>query len=190
MASTAPNVGPLFGCSAQMTLQARMLADEQRFPDSNGSLSRNVSALAISAKTISARLRRARLEDVLGEVGGENIQGERQQKLDIIANDVLIQILHGREGVAVLGSEEEDELLFVTPEALTARAMRCCLIRLKVLLISMWLAVLGPYFRSIKPEQVGPASYMPGDIRSLPATCSMAPRRFSSSPPVPARISR
>ena len=166
-----------------MTLQARMLADEQRFPDSNGSLSRNVSALAISAKTISAR---SRLEDVLGEVGGENIQGERQQKLDIIANDVLIQILHGREGVAVLGSEEEDELLFVTPEALTARAMRCCLIRLKVLLISMWLAVLGPYFRSIKPEQVGPASYMPGDIRSLLATCSMAPRRFSSSPPVPA----
>jgi len=113
MVSTAPNVEPLFGRSAQMTLQTHMLADEQRFPDSDGSLSWIVSALAISAKTISARLRRARLEDVLGEVGGENIQGERQQKLDVIANDVLIQILRGREGVAVLASEEEDELLFV-----------------------------------------------------------------------------
>ena len=118
MASTAQNVEPLFGRSALMTLQTHMLADEQRFPDSNGSLSWIVSALAISAKTISARLRRARLEDILGEVGNENIQGERQQKLDVIANDVLIQILRGREGVAVLGSEEEDELLFVNTRGL------------------------------------------------------------------------
>jgi len=113
MASTAQNVEPLFGRSALMTLQTHMLADERRFPDSNGSLSWIVSALAISAKTISARLRRARLEDVLGEIGSENIQGERQQKLDVIASDVLIQILRGREGVAVLGSDEEDELLCV-----------------------------------------------------------------------------
>ena len=89
MASTAPNVEPLFGRSAQMMLQTHMLAHEQRFPDPNGSLSWLVSALAISAKTVSARLRRARLEDVLGEVGGENIQGEHQQKLDVIANDVM-----------------------------------------------------------------------------------------------------
>ena len=77
MASTAPNVEPLFGRSAQRTLQTHMSPHEQRFPDPNGSLSWIVSALAISAKTVSARLRRARLEDVLGEVGGENIQGER-----------------------------------------------------------------------------------------------------------------
>lgn len=111
MASTAPNVEPLFGQAALITLQTHMLEDEQRFPESKGALSWIVSALSISAKTISARLKRARLEDVLGDVGLDNVQGEAQQKLDVIANDILIQVLRGREGVAVIGSEEDDELL-------------------------------------------------------------------------------
>lgn len=113
MVSTAQNVESLFDHPALMTLQTHMLADERRFPGSNGALSWIVSALAISAKTISARLKRARLEDVLGEVGCNNVHGEMQQKLDLIANDVLIQVLRGRSGVAVLGSEEDDELLLV-----------------------------------------------------------------------------
>lgn len=113
MESTARNIEPIFGCSALMTLQTHMLADERRFPESNGALSWIISALAISTKTISARLKRARLEDVLGDLGHDNIHGEHQQKLDVIANDVLIQVLRGRDGVAVLGSEEANELLFV-----------------------------------------------------------------------------
>jgi len=113
MASTARNIEPIVGCSGFMTLQTHMLADEHRFPDSGGALSWIISALAISTKTISARLKRARLEDVLGEVGHDNIHGEHQQKLDVIAKDVSIQVLRGRDGVAVLGSEEADDLLFV-----------------------------------------------------------------------------
>ena len=113
MASTARNIEPIFGCSSFMTLQTHLLADDHRFRDSNGALSWIISALAISTKTISARLKRARLEDVLGEVGRDNIHGEHQQKLDVIANDVLVQVLRGRDGVTVLGSEEADDLLFV-----------------------------------------------------------------------------
>lgn len=67
MASTAENVELLFGRPPLVTLQTHMLADEHRFPDSNRSLSWILSALAISAKTISARLKRARLEDVFGD---------------------------------------------------------------------------------------------------------------------------
>jgi len=49
------------------------------------------------------------LENVLGSVGSENVQGEVQQKLDVIANDVLIRTLGGREGVAIVASEENED---------------------------------------------------------------------------------
>ncbi len=117
MASIAPNVKPLFDPPRLMTLQAHMLADERRFPRSNGALSWIVSALSIATKTIAARLRRARLDDVLGEAGGYNVQGEARQKLDVIANEVLIQILRGRDGVAMIGSEEDDDLICLDTRA-------------------------------------------------------------------------
>ncbi len=94
------------------TLQSHMLAEDARTPGANGALSWIASALSICAKAIAAKLKHARLEDVLGEVGVENVQGEKQQKLDVIANEVLKQVLRGRHGVAVIGSEEDDELSF------------------------------------------------------------------------------
>ncbi|MEM7468793.1 MAG: class 1 fructose-bisphosphatase [Pseudomonadota bacterium] len=113
MASTAPNVENLFKQPSLTTLQTHMLDQERRFPESQGALSWIVSALGISAKTIAARLKRARIEDVLGDIGTENVQGENQQKLDVIANEVLIQVLRGRDGVGIIGSEEDDELIVV-----------------------------------------------------------------------------
>ena len=92
-----------------ITLQSHILASEARQENASGTLSWILSALSISAKMISASVRRARLEDVLGEVGNENVQGESQQKLDVIANDILLRILAGRDGVAIVASEENEE---------------------------------------------------------------------------------
>jgi fructose-1,6-bisphosphatase I len=58
-------------------------------------------------------VRRARLEDVLGSVGNQNVQGETQQKLDVIANEILLRNLGGRQGVAVVASEENDEAVIL-----------------------------------------------------------------------------
>lgn len=106
-----------------VTLQTHMLAEARNHGDDSGELSWIFSALSISAKSISAKLRRARLDDVLGEVGNENVQGEQQQKLDVIANNVLIQILGGREGVAVLGSEEDESLIYANAGGKTRYAV-------------------------------------------------------------------
>jgi len=46
---------------------------------------------------------------VLGHAGAQNVQGEQQQKLDVIANEVLLRTLAGREAVAVVASEENEE---------------------------------------------------------------------------------
>lgn len=91
------------------TLQAHILEQQQRNPEASGTLSWILSALSISAKIITSKVRRARLDDVLGSVGQENVQGEQQQKLDVISNEVLLRLLGGREGVAIVASEENEE---------------------------------------------------------------------------------
>lgn len=94
-----------------VTLQSHILAEEAKYPGASGTFSWILSALSISAKIISSKIRRARLEDVLGDLGAENVQGETQQKLDVIADEVLIRTLAGREGVAIVASEENDDPL-------------------------------------------------------------------------------
>ena len=81
-----------------------------------GTFSWILSALSISAKIIADKVRRARLENVLGSVGTENVQGEVQQKLDVLANDVLMGTLGGREGVAIVASEENEEPVILRDE--------------------------------------------------------------------------
>ncbi len=95
------------------TLQAHILEEQQRHPDAGGTFSWILSALSISAKVIADKVRRARLENVLGSFGTENVQGETQQKLDVIANEVLLRTLGGREGVAIVASEENEEPVII-----------------------------------------------------------------------------
>lgn len=106
----------LTGDQPLVTLQSHILAQEHSHPDATGAFSWILSALSISAKVISNKMRRARLEDVLGSLGSDNVQGETQQKLDVIANEVLLRTLAGREGVAIVASEENEEPLILRDE--------------------------------------------------------------------------
>ena len=91
------------------SLQSHILQEESRYPGSTGEFTWILSALSLAAKAIAAKVRRARIEDVLGEHGGANVHGETQQKLDVIANDILITCLGNRPTVAVVASEEDEE---------------------------------------------------------------------------------
>ena len=95
--------------TAITTLQSHILEQQSKHPEASGTFSWILSALSISAKIIADKVRRARLENVLGSAGHENVQGEVQQKLDILANEVLLRTLGGREGVAIVASEENEE---------------------------------------------------------------------------------
>jgi fructose-1,6-bisphosphatase I len=109
------SIGPI------VSLQAHILQQQSVFPETTGTLSWVLSALSISAKIIASKVRRARLENVLGTAGAENIQGEQQQKLDVIANDVLLATLGGREGVAIVASEENEEPVMLREDASAER---------------------------------------------------------------------
>lgn len=112
MNANADHAG-LPGLRPIVTIQSHILAQQARHPEATGALSWVLSAISISAKMIAAQVRRARLEDVLGSVGAQNVQGETQQKLDVIANEILLRNLGGRQGVAVVASEENDEALIL-----------------------------------------------------------------------------
>jgi fructose-1,6-bisphosphatase I len=109
-----------------MTLQSHILEQQAQYPQALGTFSWILSALSISAKIIADKVRRARLENVLGSVGVENVQGEVQQKLDVIANDVLLATLGGRDGVAIVASEENEEPVILRED--TAGVPRYCVL--------------------------------------------------------------
>jgi fructose-1,6-bisphosphatase I len=109
-----------------MTLQSHILEQQSHHPHATGTLSWILSAVSISAKIIADKVRRARLENVLGSVGTENVQGEVQQKLDLLANDVLLRTLGGREGVAIVASEENEEPVILRED--TAGIPRYCVL--------------------------------------------------------------
>ncbi len=100
-----------------VSLQSHILAEEARHEGSTGTLSWILSAMSLAGKTISAQLRRARLENVLGSLDSENVQGETQQKLDVISNNVLLRCLGDREGVAIVASEENEEAVIIRDQS-------------------------------------------------------------------------
>jgi fructose-1,6-bisphosphatase I len=107
--NTTPDSRSTAGLRHIVTLQSHILQQQSRYPEASGAFSWILSAISISAKMIASQVRRARLEDVLGSAGEQNVQGETQQKLDVIANEILLRNLGGREGVAIVASEENEE---------------------------------------------------------------------------------
>jgi fructose-1,6-bisphosphatase I len=66
--------------------------------------------VARACKSISQAVNKGALGDVLGSAGSENVQGEVQKKLDIIANDVLIEANEWGGHLAAMASEEMDSI--------------------------------------------------------------------------------
>lgn len=104
-----PITAPRYTRDNLATLQGHILAEEEKHPQAKGDLSWILSALSLAAKTIANKVRRARIEDVLGDYGEHNVHGEGQQKLDVIANEILLRCLGNRPSVAVVASEEDEE---------------------------------------------------------------------------------
>ena len=92
-----------------VSLQTHVLAEEAMHPGAEGDLSWIISAISLSGKTIANKVRRARLDDVLGAHGSENVQGEEQLRMDVIANEIIMRCLGDRASIAVLASEEDEE---------------------------------------------------------------------------------
>ncbi|WP_313333167.1 class 1 fructose-bisphosphatase [Comamonas sp.] len=72
-----------------------------------------IEVVARACKRISHSVNKGALGDVLGTAGSENVQGEVQKKLDIIANEVLIEANEWGGHLAAMASEEMDSIYLV-----------------------------------------------------------------------------
>jgi len=92
----------------------RYLVEQQRAKGSIPSeLRLLLEVVARACKSISHAVNKGALGDVLGTAGSENVQGEVQKKLDIIANDVLIEANEWGGHLAAMASEEMDSIHIV-----------------------------------------------------------------------------
>src|SRR5690606_23918302 len=94
-----------------------ILEQQDRFPEATGAFSRLIRDLSLAAKIVSRDIRRAGLLDVTGVSGEINVQGEVQQKLDAIAHAEFEKALRLGGEVALLVSEEADELIPLHPRS-------------------------------------------------------------------------
>jgi fructose-1,6-bisphosphatase I len=81
---------------------------ERQIPRATGELSALLSQLAFAGKRISRILSSAGLTDVLGASGETNVQGEQQQKLDALANEVFLEAFAYGQLVPTVVTEEMD----------------------------------------------------------------------------------
>jgi fructose-1,6-bisphosphatase I len=91
------------------TVQQHIQQQQQALPGAHGTFSSLLSGMTLATKMIQARVRRAGLTDALGSAGEINVQGEVQQKLDVFANQALLDSLGTRDAVAMLISEENEQ---------------------------------------------------------------------------------
>jgi len=94
------------------TLHEFIMDRQADFPFASGELSRLLNDIAVASKVVSKDVRRAGLlENFLGAQGSTNIQGEEQQKLDVIADNQFINMFKAGGEVCGIASEENDDFM-------------------------------------------------------------------------------
>jgi fructose-1,6-bisphosphatase I len=95
------------------TLQQHVVQEQAAMSDAPNELQWIFSGLALATKMIQAQVRRAALVNILGAVDKINVQGEVQQKLDVYANETLIECFSLRESIGIIASEENEHPITV-----------------------------------------------------------------------------
>ncbi|MGB0177292.1 MAG: fructose-bisphosphatase class I, partial [Owenweeksia sp.] len=78
------------------TLGEFIIENQKDFPYAKGELSALLSSIRLAGKMVNQEINKAGLAEILGKAGNDNVQGEEQMKLDIMANDLFISTLRNR----------------------------------------------------------------------------------------------
>lgn len=81
------------------------------FKYAKGELSRLFSAISLAARIINREVKRAGLNNILGDFGSTNVQGEEVKKLDVFSNEQFIHALKERGEVCAIASEENEGVI-------------------------------------------------------------------------------
>ena len=72
-----------------------------------------IQGVGRAAIEIAYLLRGAVFRGALGVAGSENVQGEQQQKLDVMSDEIFLEEMRSTGHVCAVGSEEQEELLVI-----------------------------------------------------------------------------
>ena len=99
-----------------LTISRFLVEEERRMPRATGVFTGLLNDIALAAKIISREVNHAGLAEMLGDTGEENSHGERVQKLDTFADDVMRQVLH-HTGLITCMASEEKEFFWPVPDS-------------------------------------------------------------------------
>ena len=94
-----------------VTIERFIIEQEKLHPEATGELSGVLYDMALAAKMIANKVRRAGLADILGSTENSNVQGEIQQKLDVFANDTIVKAMDHGGRLCAMASEEEPSII-------------------------------------------------------------------------------
>ena len=95
------------------TLGEFIIKNQTSFKYSSGELSSLINSIRLAAKVVNHEVNKAGLVDIIGSTGEQNIQSEKQQKLDVYANEKFINTLVNRNIVCGIASEEEQTFISI-----------------------------------------------------------------------------
>ena len=89
------------------TLERYIKRKQTEFAYATGELSQLLRDIALAGKIVNREVNRAGLSRITGAMGEKNVQGEHQQRLDVVANIRFVRALtNGGEACAVLSEED------------------------------------------------------------------------------------
>jgi fructose-1,6-bisphosphatase I len=94
-----------------VTLDEFTIMQTRQFSQATGELSTLLRDIGLACKFINKQVNKAGLADILGAQGAVNVQGEEQMKLDVFADQVLINVLKNSSDCAGIASEENDHFV-------------------------------------------------------------------------------
>lgn len=94
-----------------MTIERFILHQQAKFPDATGTLTNLLYDIALSAKIIARETTRFGLGDIIGSSESANVHGERQQKLDLFADEAIRKICDHTGRLCAMASEEHEDII-------------------------------------------------------------------------------
>jgi len=99
------------GVGVGTTITQHILRQQRENPSATGAFTTLLNELVVAAKVISREVNKAGLVDILGATGKINVQDEQVQKLDMFANQVIVQRMQHIGQLWCMGSEEDPDLI-------------------------------------------------------------------------------
>ena len=100
----------------ETTITEFIIGEQRRFPGATGGFTALVNDIRLACKRIAYLVGKGALAGLQGRAGARNVQGEEQEKLDVVANDIFLRTNEWGGTLAGMVSEEMDAPYLVPPQ--------------------------------------------------------------------------